>query len=281
MRYRHNPDLQLVALREQLQDLTRERNRREDYLDNLQISRVHESRIDKEREDIRKLEDQMRTLAQQIQVEVDKIDAEAVRLSAEEKKKVEVDDAYQRAYEAAQHGPAQLSLFRAKSNPGRSVSMAAKSHKQNPHPDSLFDRSPRRAGYVDYKRERRPRRGYADQLADWSGSETELSLPIGLNEFHGYVMGEVDQFNKDTHMDRQAIVKPNPRKKASKKASQDYFRMTRDQLVRSGTAGAIAELRRRGRDAEGNRAGTKAGTKKRRAVTKGRKARKSRSRSKK
>lgn len=52
---------------------------------------------------------------------------------------------------------------------------------------------------------------------------------------------------------------PNPRSRRSTTmaAAKDFFRMTREQLVRSSAPGAKAELRRRGRDAQGNRIGGK------------------------
>jgi hypothetical protein len=51
--------------------------------------------------------------------------------------------------------------------------------------------------------------------------------------------------------------------------TNDVFRMTRAELVRSGSSAAMAELRRRGRDAEGKKVGSKkAGA--RRSVTKAR-----------
>ncbi len=67
-----------------------------------------------------------------------------------------------------------------------------------------------------------------------------------------------------------ALANPNPSRSTPMAAAKDFFRMTRDQLVKSSAPGAKAELRRRGRDAQGRRLG--AAPKKKSAATKSRKS---------
>lgn len=64
-------------------------------------------------------------------------------------------------------------------------------------------------------------------------------------------------FPAGTQLDLFAKANPNPRRSTAMAAAKDFFRMTREQLIRSSAAGAKAELRRRGRDAQGNRIGGK------------------------
>lgn len=55
------------GLQEELREAVRERNSREDYLDNLQISRAREPKLDEVRREIRELDQKIADIQRQLQ----------------------------------------------------------------------------------------------------------------------------------------------------------------------------------------------------------------------